>query len=274
MSAVDHLFIPRHELDELAKQLESVPALAIDLQITTTRQDCIGEREAGQPRRDRVQPLPFREHSSDAFEVLHSTLGAWVRHVCEERGVTFMPVGYTHWHGEFVGPLRPTERRVPPGYNANTPAALSRWLIAHLVSLAMTEGCEEAPDEIAHAIKCARRTIDLPNRKAFQGDCVSCGGDLTSHTIDKFVVCEQCGLIVDKSANDARVNAEISARLFTANEMVTMVRTRYGVTIKPKTIHDMAYRKTKTLLVRGYTLDHQPLYRAGDVFDRLTKVAA
>jgi len=36
----------------------------------------------------------------------------------------------------------------------------------------------------------------------------------------------------------------------------------------------MAYRKTKTLLVRGYTLDHQPLYRAGDVFDRITKVAA
>lgn len=273
MSAADHLFIPRHELDELAKHLKAIPDLAIDLQITTTRQDCIGVREGGQPRRDREQPLPFREHGSEAFEVLHSTLATWVRHVLEERGLTFIPIGYTHRHGEFIGPLLASERRLPEGYDENTPAALARWLTANLITLAMTEGCEEAPDEIAHACINARRTVDLPNRKAFQGDCVSCGGDLTSHSIDKFVVCEQCGLIIDKSANDARVNAEISARLFTANEMVTMVRTRYGVTVKPKTIHDMAYRKTKTLLVRGYTLDGQPLYRAGDVFDRITKAA-
>lgn len=274
MSAADHLFIPRHELDGLAKHLKAVPDLAIDLQITTTRQDCIGVREGGQPRRDREQPLPFREHGSEAFEVLHSTLATWVRHVLEERGLTFIPIGYTHRHGEFIGPLRASERRLPEGYDENTPAALARWLMANLITLAMTEGCEEAPDEIAHACINARRTVDLPNRKAFQGDCVSCGGDLRAHTIDKFAVCDQCGLVVDKAANDQRITTEVAGRLFTALEMVTIVHGRYGITLKPKKIHDMAYRKTNALEVRGFTPDRQPLYRAGDVFDRLTKVAA
>ena len=157
----DHLLIPRFVLKSLSETLRQIPGLAVDLELLTTRQATIGcSSIGGGSRRDRVYPLPYSERGSEAMEVLHNTLGTWVRHVCEYRAVEYLPVGYTHRHGEFVGPLREHQRRLPPGYNIDTPAALSRWLDRNLIALAMTEGCEEAPDEIGHAVKFALRALD------------------------------------------------------------------------------------------------------------------
>ncbi len=157
----DHLLIPRFELKSLSETLRRIPGLAVDLELLTTRQATIGcSSIGGGTRRDRVYPLPYSERGSEAMEVLHNTLGTWVRHVCEARLIPYLPIGYTHRHGEFVGPLREDQRRMPPGYNADTPAALSRWLDRNLISLAMTEGCEEAPDEIKHAVKFVLRALD------------------------------------------------------------------------------------------------------------------
>lgn len=165
----DHLLIPRFVLKSLSETLRRIPGLAVDLEILTTRQSSIGcSSIGGGSRRDRVYPLPYSERGSEAAEVLHNTLGTWVRHVCETRAVEYLPVGYTHRHGEFVGPLREGQRRMPIGYKADTPSAFSRWLDRNLIALAMTEGCEEAPDEIAHAVKFTLRALDrAPERTRY-----------------------------------------------------------------------------------------------------------
>ena len=165
----DHLLIPRFELKSLSETLRRVPGLVVDLELLPIRQSTIGcSSIGGGSRRNRVYPLPYSERGSEAMEVMHNTLGTWVRHVCETRLIPYLPIGYTHRHGEFVGPLREGQRRMPSGYNADTPAAFSRWLDRNLISLAMTEGCEEAPDEIKHAVKFVLRALDRrPERVAY-----------------------------------------------------------------------------------------------------------
>lgn len=164
----DHLLIPRFVLTAMSETLRKIPDLAIDIEITATRQDRLGSRQGGggSPR-EKVYPLPFDEAGAEAMWILHNVLTTWVRHVLEYRQMTFLPVGYTHRHGEFIGPLRPNERRVPPGYNVDTPACLAKWLDAHLISLAMTEGCEEAPHEIKDAYTQAFACTDRPPRERF-----------------------------------------------------------------------------------------------------------
>ena len=163
----DHLLIPRFVLTAMSDTLRKIPALAIDVEITATRQDRLGTRQGGggSPR-EKVYPLPFDEAGSEAMWILHNVLTTWVRHVCEYRQIEFIPVGYTHWR-RYIGPMREHERVVPPGYNADTPACLAKWLDAHLISLAMTEGCEEAPHEIKDAYEQAFACTDRPPRERF-----------------------------------------------------------------------------------------------------------
>lgn len=123
----------------LASLLREIPALVDDLAITLTRQDKL-TRGSVVGSNSGVQPLPVNLAASDAHELLHSTLASWVRHALEYRS---MP---------YAGP--------------RTTAGIARWLADHVTSLAMTEGCEEAHDEIAHAMGQCRRVCDLYTDRA------------------------------------------------------------------------------------------------------------
>lgn len=112
--SVDHLYIPRHTLKLISTTLREIPELCIDLEIALTKQDRLSMRGGNRrPKRPSEQPLPYSEDASEAGETLHHVLGTWVRAVCEQRDLEYMPIGYTHWHGEFFGPLRPDEKRIP-----------------------------------------------------------------------------------------------------------------------------------------------------------------
>jgi len=277
----DHLFLARHEMDELSRILKSIPDLADDMEVTRTRQDCIAreKNESKMGRRGREQPLPYGSAASEASDLLHSTLVSWIRHVCEQRGVEYIPIGYTHRHGRGYGPLTPRERRLPQGYDESNFRDLCHWLQRNIVALAMTEGSEESLDEIHHAYTAARQTVDLPNRKVFQGSCECCQGDLLAYQLDQFAVCADCGVVVDKQANDARINLEIDGRLFTATEMVTLVEARLGVTLNRKRIYKWAdpnepsnHATGPKLVTRGLALgSNEKLFRAGDVFALVSK---
>ncbi|MBM4509366.1 hypothetical protein GS421_07635 [Rhodococcus hoagii] len=82
------------------------------------------------------QPLPINLAASDAHDLLHSTLASWARHTEESRGHAY------------TGP--------------RSTLGLSTWLATNVTRLAMTEGCEEAHDEIEHAMSQCRRVCDLP----------------------------------------------------------------------------------------------------------------
>lgn len=134
----DGWFLPKHEQDQLVELLDQIPALIEDLTIALTRQDRIS---AGGPRvrsGSDEQPLPIGIAAMEASDLLHDTLAAWTRHVCEQRH-------YPH-----------------PG---NATLTLARWLKHNIIALGLTEGSEESLEEIHHAIRKSRQAVDKPREK-------------------------------------------------------------------------------------------------------------
>jgi hypothetical protein len=233
--------LSRHEQEDFKLKLLKIAYwISPALDVTITRQDRMGKGPKTSHQKRRETPLPFNDTASQVAYDLHSTLTAWIEHVCGERDYPW------------------------PGMMRTPDAAL--WLIEHVVGLAITDEAREAVGEIDHAFDRAIRTIDRPLLKSFQGTCEVCGADLFAKPRDKRIICNECATTVDKHVNDQRIVGLLEERSYTANELVGIIRDRFGVTVKPKSIHDMAYRKTNPIPVRGATYDRQKLYRAGDVF--------
>lgn len=158
----NHFFIPRHELTKLKEILSEIPSLAADLPDTITKQARLGEVGRGcRHRRPSEQPLPFHVDAAQVAADLHNALTGWVRLVCEQRAMEYMPIGYLR--ADFVGPLQPGVKRVGRGHVAST-AEMARWLERHMVALAMTEGSETALDELGHLADTAHRLICPPQQ--------------------------------------------------------------------------------------------------------------
>lgn len=137
MSAEDHLFIPRHELDALSGLLREIPSLVADLSVSIRRQDRIGiQGKSRKPKRPTEQPLPYRIDAVDAGDELHNELGTWVRIVCEYRDIEERP--------------------------RDTTAALARWLNANLIALGMTKGADNALEAVGKAVDRVRWIVCPP----------------------------------------------------------------------------------------------------------------
>ncbi|MBP0094889.1 hypothetical protein B0F79_24605 [Rhodococcus hoagii] len=136
----DQFHITATQMRALVALLGEIPALIDDLAITLTRQDCIGAGGMRVTGGSDEQPLPINLAASDAHDLLHSTLASWARHTEESRGHAY------------TGP--------------RSTIGLSTWLATNVTRLAMTEGCEEAHDEIEHAMSQCRRVCDLPADRA------------------------------------------------------------------------------------------------------------
>lgn len=142
----DQFFITSADMCTLRERLREIPDLVDDLAITLTRQDRSSSGLAGISDGADEQPLPINLDASEVADDLRGTVVGWVNHTCEYRGIVY------------------------PG--GTSTAALAVWLADHVTSLAMTEGCEEALDEITYAIRRARRACDpireQPQRTAAQ----------------------------------------------------------------------------------------------------------
>ncbi|RVW03021.1 hypothetical protein [Rhodococcus xishaensis] len=136
----NQFFITRADMQALTSLLREIPSLVEDLAITLTRQDKTARCGARIGTHSDVQPLPMNLAASEAHELLNSTLTAWARHACESRA------------------------QVYTGSAATT--GVARWLADHVTSLAMTEGCEEAHDEIEYAMRECRRACDFTNDRS------------------------------------------------------------------------------------------------------------
>lgn len=234
-----------HAQDQLVEKLTDIHSwLSEDLDATLIRDTAFrdnSERVSGK-RADSEGPMPFDDAAAEAARELHGALRAAVLSVCTERGLTW-----------------PGERRAP---------YLALWLARHIVSLAVCDNARHIANTIIAAHKTAFHAVDTPARPHFHGYCEVCGQSLWSRGGDT-LTCKKCRRVVDTDYQRQRVDTELEARFFTANELVDVVRDRLNLNIKPKTVHDMAYRRRDRLPVRGRTRDGQKLYRAGDVFHRL-----
>lgn len=131
-------YLDREGQRKLVKLLREIPSLVEDLAITICRRDRIARpMPGGRTSVERVEmPLPINLDAVDAADALADTLLQWVQDVCEARQIS--------WAG-------PT--------NALT---LAKWLDRNVIALALTDGADNAPGQIGHRIKMARRTVDLP----------------------------------------------------------------------------------------------------------------
>lgn len=243
MSETDYL--DKHEQKAIKERLNAIAEWVADaLDATVTRQNkfSIGPKAGQQKRRE--TPLPFHMQASDASTDLNGTLMAWITVVCQQRKYAW------------------------PGRLRNGQAA--RWLAAHVTALALCEGSRAAADEISDAHDRVMRVIDRPTFRTYHGECELCGGDLYGRRDADKLTCDKCADVVDRQSNNIRLEAILEDKLYTADELVTIVFDRFGATIKSKTVHDLAYRKVNPILVRGtaYNGRHK-LYRAGDVFAAL-----
>lgn len=235
----------RNTQDQLTTRLNEIHGwLSDDLDAALIRDTAYtdnAERVTGkQPGSD--GPIPYDDTAAEAARQLHGTLRDAVLSVCTERGLTW-----------------PGERRTP---------YLALWLARHITSLAVCDNATLIAAHITNAHHTAWQAIDTPTRPRFHGYCEHCSQSLWSRG-DNNITCKHCGHTVTNDYQRHLINSELESRLFTANELVDVVRDRLNVHIKPKTVHDMAYRRRGRIPVRSRTFDGKPLYRAGDVFHQL-----
>ncbi|AXH49724.1 helix-turn-helix DNA binding protein [Gordonia phage Frokostdame] len=237
--------LDRHAQDRLVEKLTDIHSwLSEDLDATLIRDTAFrdnSERVSGK-RADSEGPMPYDDDAAEAARELHGALREAVWSVCTQRELAW-----------------PGERRSP---------YLALWLTRRIRSLAVCDNATHIATTIIAAHDTAFAAIDTPVRPHFHGYCEMCGQSLWSRGGDT-LTCKKCHRVVDTDYQRQLVDTELEGRFFTANELVDVVRDRFKIDIKPKTVHDMAYRRRDRLPVRGRTRDGQKLYRAGDVFHRL-----
>lgn len=156
----DHLFLSRPEMSKLIDELRKLPRIVEDLAVTIARlarvQAAGHSISLGAAAQSRP---PIHLDAWQAEQALHWHLATTVRIVCEERGMSYVPVG---WLGpDFIGPPRPGQQRMQPGHVPST-LELGRWLDRHVVSLAMTADAGALYLDLLAAIAECEALIDLP----------------------------------------------------------------------------------------------------------------
>lgn len=137
MSVADSFYLDKASQLKLRDELASIPRMIGELSITLTRQARVQRPGLSMSRRPKPESqVPIHLGAHNAAEKLHNCLGGWVRLVCEQRAIL--------WD------------------KGNDIITLAKWLRINMTALALTEGGEEAYDDIKAAIDECWREIDIP----------------------------------------------------------------------------------------------------------------
>lgn len=129
--------LPRADQRKLTEALGAIPTLADQLAVTVTRQSHIQKSGLGKPRRQKPgSRIPYHIGAAEAADNLRNALVTWVRFTCEARQI--------HYRG------------------GDDIMSHARWLRRNMIQLALTEGSEEALNDITDKINECRRQVDLP----------------------------------------------------------------------------------------------------------------
>ncbi len=137
MSVADSYFLDKGSQHKLREELASIPRMIGELSVTLTRQARIQRPGLSMSRRPKPESqVPIHIGAHNAADVLHNCLGTWVRLVCEQRAIM--------WD------------------KGNDIITLAKWLRVNMIALALTEGSEEAYEDIKTAVDECWRQIDIP----------------------------------------------------------------------------------------------------------------
>lgn len=170
--------------------------------------ECTCNPEIARGRRHRAalsQALALGRVNANASELhddARNTMGSWVRHLCESRGVE------------------------PP--ELATAVRMARWLRANVRAIANDEAAGEFVDELADLRKRIERAVNRPQPRKFLGACPtwdeetgkSCGRKLSAPEDASEVRCRDCG----ETHQCARLQLLLVGDM--EREKVTMARVR------------------------------------------------
>ncbi|MEU6582831.1 hypothetical protein [Nocardia sp. NPDC046763] len=263
----------------LADVLDGVPWLLEQLAVTEARLDRVNTGLRAGKRPDR--PMPFDQTAADLLDALANGVTGWVRHLCESRGIDYVPVGYLP--GQFVGPLRLGERRVPADF-VDTAPGTARWLRLHVESVRLDPAAGALFRELTSLAESALVAINPPPVLGFRGPCptlvrmsehakpVECAHRLYADPEQPFVICERCGVRHDVAKLEQQLLARIGTELFELPKLLGVLR-ELGQPIPRGTVaswisreqlRPRAYRSGDQIVKDRQNTTDKPLYQLDD----------
>jgi hypothetical protein len=220
----------------LETALHRLPGLLAELATTMARQNVQGTNDG---RGSAEQPLPIHVGAMEAHRHAKAVLTSWTLLTHEEQPATLptntTPTGLAHWLNERTG-----------------------WLSRHPAAL-------DIVDEIAGAADRAAQVIDNQDHPVYWGPC-TCETDLYGLTDADSICCTGCNTVYDAGQRRTYLIQAAEDRLATTTE-IEHLTAQLGQRIPAPTIRQWQARGH--VLAHGTSPTGIPLYRVGDVLDRL-----
>jgi hypothetical protein len=234
-----------------------------DLAITySKRSKTVHASGPGAGEMDPVQ-FPYNIGASKAKRDLHGILRSWATLISEERTVVYV----TYEGGKETRTVTPT-----PVNCADTPTALSGWLLQYTGWLRHYDAGADAMGEIREKVDQVRRVVDIPPEKHYIGPCGTddCPGQLWTLPLAETATCRDCGHTWDVRL---RRDANLAALRDTVDfpEPLARALTYHGRPLTAGLIYQ--WRSRSLLEPYGVHRDTgRSMYRLGDIVDLMDRM--
>lgn len=213
----------------LERDLGDVPAIVAELDITLSKQARIGNGAPGGLARER---MPMHEGARLAADYLQNTLTTWARDVSDTAGWVWVA------------------SNLPPSDQS------ARALLALIDHIRRHPAVVELVDEVADAIKQARRVVDRPADRQYLGKClaefegVECTEEIWARPGADEVACKVCGITHEVGERRAWLLNEAKDVICTVKEASSY-------------IGEIGHIKVTEASIRGYLHRGRIAYRTG-----------
>lgn len=221
----------------LEKDLQQLPGLMRELQITYTRQSQAGSGN-GSKSADTV--VPFDNRASVVSDSVVNTIGTWIRALNEGHN------DITRVICTCVAPSGPCD--LPEiSMVGTTMRSWTIWLLNRIQRIRGHEAVNELVRDIGGAVQKIKSVIDLPEERLFVINCTVCATPVYAVSEDQVdIPCGRCERIVaagggaqdgyvpkyDARPNRDKMRALIMDSLVTRHEMTTTIPMLYAVEIR------------------------------------------
>lgn len=274
----------------LRRQLESIPVLLDELDVTVTKQAKISAGGIGFVTGNPETALPIHLGASTAAAELRDKLSSWVRDLWECHAPRWAvclgcgakcPAGREEHNPAFEGiECRGRwESRLDVLDIIAHPIPLARWIMRHPSWVQSHPAAMELHDELTSTIQHAKRLIYGPGDRVYLGQCWGelpddelCLADVYGLQGRSKVACPSCGHEWDMKKRRQWLLEELKDEELTATGMSRALPVYLDRKLTAAMVRGYAFRGR--LAVRSFGEDDGlPRYRVGDLMELLDKIA-
>ena len=248
--------------------LGDIPALTADLEITLARQTATSDR-VGSRSSERL--LPYDGRAGDTLTALHRMLAGWINELATTSPHQGPHCQRTCRH-ESCAQINRDHLPAP------TIPAMSAWLLRLFPRLVTYPAIHELTSDVHEHVTAARRVIDIRAERWYAGPCRTPGcvdpdtpgkprpTDMYAAVDAKQVHCPRCHTAYDVNEQRSWLLAAAEDRLATATDCARAL-TSLGQPVTPDRI--WKWKERGRLIQHGQDAHERPMFRIGDVIDRL-----